>query len=94
MSVVIDSKNIKNIVLVVYENEPEIHIITVVDNKVYMIYHEDGRFNTNYCSKKVYLTKDFKAHVLTTVERYIHNPANHYKIMGIFENSAWSLKIK
>lgn len=36
--------------------------------------------------------RNIRASLMTRVKDYIHNPANHYKIMGIFENP-WLLEI-
>lgn len=41
-------------------------------------------------SKKI--DRDLKASLMTRVKDYIHNPANHYRIMCIFENP-WFLEI-
>lgn len=36
--------------------------------------------------------RNIRASLMTRVKDYIRNPANHYKIMGIFENP-WLLEI-
>lgn len=46
--------------------------------------------NTLLMSKKT--SRDMRASLITRIKDYIHNPANHYKVVGIFENP-WFLKI-
>ena len=79
----------KTITLITYKNE--IIAYFKINNKGQTIIGEYyPKSNTLLMSKRT--SRDLRASMMTRVKDYIHNPANHYRIICIFENP-WFLEI-